>query len=77
MAAVCKTAFGGFDSHTRLLAGYVLERLFGLMKIKLIFNAQFVGRDEVVLDVPDDITDEEIKALFPKHLWMDLDKNCY
>jgi hypothetical protein len=47
------------------------------MKIKLIFDAQFVGRDEVFLDVPDDITDEEIKALFPKHLGMDFDENCY
>lgn len=77
VAAVCKTAFGGFDSHIRLLAGYVLERMFCLMKIKLIFDAQFVGRDEVVLDVPDDITDEEIKALFSKHLGMDFDENCY
>ena len=47
------------------------------MKIKLIFDAQFVGQDEVVLDVPDDITDEEIKALFLKHLGIDFDDNCY
>lgn len=76
-ARVCKTLVSGFDSHTRLLAGHVLERCFCLMKIKLIFDAQFVGRDEVFLDVPDDITDEEIRALFPKHLGMDFDENCY
>ncbi len=46
------------------------------IKIKLIFNAQFVGRDEAIVDVPDDITDEEIKELFPKYLWMDYDENC-
>ena len=47
------------------------------MKIKLIFNAQFVGRDEIIVDVPDDITDKEIKELFSKYLWMDYDENCY
>lgn len=47
------------------------------MKIKLIFNAQFVGHEEVTVDVPDDISDEEIKELFPKYLWMEYNENCY
>lgn len=47
------------------------------MKITLIFNAQFVGRDEVTVEVEDNLTEEEIKKLFPKYLWMDYDENCY
>ena len=47
------------------------------MKLKLIFNAQFVGRNEVTVDVHDDITDEEIKKLFSKYLGIEYDENCY
>ena len=47
------------------------------MKLKLIFNAQFVGYDEATLEVSENITDEEIKELFPKVLWMNYDENCY
>ena len=46
------------------------------MKIKLIFDAQFVGREEVTVEVPDNISDEEIKELFPKYLWVEYDENC-
>lgn len=47
------------------------------MKIKLIFDAQFVGREEVTVDVPDNISDEDIKELFPKHLGIEYDQNCF
>lgn len=46
------------------------------MKIKLIFDAQFVGRDEVTVEVPDNITDVEIKKLFPQYLQLNYDENC-
>ena len=46
------------------------------MKIKLIFDAQFVGREEVIVDVPDNISDEEIKELFPKYIGIEYDENC-
>ena len=47
------------------------------MKIKLIFDAQFVGREETVVDVPDNIPDEEIKKLFYSYLGVQFDENCH
>jgi hypothetical protein len=47
------------------------------MRLKLIIDAQFVGRNEVTVDVHDDITDEEIKKLFQKYLGIEYDENCY
>lgn len=46
------------------------------MKIKLIFDAQFVGREEVIVDVPENISDEEIKELFPRYIGIEYDENC-
>lgn len=44
------------------------------MKIKLIFDAQLVGHEEVIVDVPDNISDEEIQELFSKYIG--IDENC-
>ena len=63
------------EDINKVLEPFVVRKPF--MKIKLIFNAQFVGHEEVTIDVPDDISDEEIKELFPKYMWMDYDENCY
>lgn len=46
------------------------------MKIKLIFDAQFVGREEVTVEVPDTISDEDIKKLFPEYIGIEYDENC-
>ena len=46
------------------------------MKVKLIFNAQFCGYAEKIIEVLDDSTDEYIKSLFPKEMGMDYDDNC-
>ena len=47
------------------------------MKIKLVFDAQFCGSIEDVVEVSDKITEDEIKALFPKYLGLDFDENCF
>ena len=48
-----------------------------MKRLKLVFNAQFVGHDEAIVEVKDDITDDEIKALFPLVMRMEYDDNCY
>lgn len=46
------------------------------MKVKLIFNAQFCGHAEKVIEVPDDSTDEFIESLFPEEMGLNYDDNC-
>lgn len=46
------------------------------MKVKLVFDAQFCGRMESIVKVPDDATEEDIKELFPSELGLEYDKNC-
>ena len=48
-----------------------------VMKVKLVFDAQFCGRIEETVDIPDDASEEEIKALFPKVLGMEFDDSCF
>lgn len=47
------------------------------MKVQLIFNAQFCGYFEEIIEIPDDSTDEEIKEMFPLYM-MDIkfNNNC-
>ena len=47
------------------------------MKVRLVFDAQFCGRMESVIDVPDDATEEDIKKLFPSELGLEYDENCH
>lgn len=47
------------------------------MKIRLIFDAPFCGREETVVDVPDNIPDDEINKLFYSHLGVQFDENCH
>lgn len=46
------------------------------MKVRLIFDAQFCGCIEETVDVPDDASEEEIKALFPKTIGIEFDDSC-
>ena len=48
-----------------------------MKKITLIFDAQFVGREETTIEVKDNITEEEIKQLFPTYLGVEYDESCY
>lgn len=47
------------------------------MKVKMCFDAQFCGHAEVLVDVQDEISDHEIRALFPKELGIEFDENCF
>lgn len=47
------------------------------MKIKLIFDAQFCGYAEKIIDVPKDYNDEDIKRIFEKEMGLKFDCNCY
>lgn len=47
------------------------------MKVTLVFDAQFCGRMEATVELPEEVSDEEIKALFPERLGIDFDENCY
>ena len=46
------------------------------MRIKLVFDAQFCGRMESIVNIPDDTTEEHIKNLFPAELGIEYDENC-
>lgn len=46
------------------------------MKVKLIFDSQFVGYSEVTVDVPDDSTNEYIESLFEEEIGVKFDSNC-
>lgn len=47
------------------------------MKVKLIFNAQFCGYFEKIVDVPIDYNDEDIRRLFEKEMELEFDDNCF
>jgi hypothetical protein len=47
------------------------------MKIKLCFNAQFVGSFNEIVEVLDEATDEYIKSLFPEKMGLPFDDNCW
>lgn len=46
------------------------------MKVKLIFDAQFVGRLEEIVDVPDELVRDDVRSLFPAKLGVVYDDNC-
>lgn len=46
------------------------------MKIKLIFEAQFVGKLEKTVEVQSNISEEDIKSLFMIYLEVPYDDNC-
>ena len=46
------------------------------MKVTFVFDAQFCGRAEQVKYLPNETTDEQIKAMFKDVLGMDYDSNC-
>ena len=47
------------------------------MKVRLVWDTQFCGRLEEIVDVKESATEEEIKKLFPIYLGMEYDENCY
>lgn len=47
------------------------------MKVKLCFDAQFCGHDEVVVEFSDGASDSYIRSLFPRELGLEYDDNCY
>ena len=55
----------------------MLKKKVITIKIKLIFDAQFIGKVEHTVEVPDDISDNQIKSLFFKELGIQFDDNCY
>lgn len=44
--------------------------------VKLLFNAQFVGKIEETVEVADNANDDYIKSLFPKYIGCEFDDNC-
>ena len=46
------------------------------MKVTFVFDAQFCGRAEQVKYLPNETTDEQIKAMFKDVLGMDYDSSC-
>lgn len=47
------------------------------MKTRIVFDSQFVGRVEEIVEVYSNISDKEIELLFYKYLGMKYDENCY
>jgi hypothetical protein len=47
------------------------------MKIKLVFDAQFVGRVEYIIKTTNKLTDKQIKGLSFKEFGIQYDDNCY
>lgn len=46
------------------------------MKIKLIFDSQFVGRLGKTVEIQSNISEEDIKSLFLIYLEVPYDENC-
>lgn len=44
--------------------------------LKLVFDAQFCGHDEITIIVPDYVSDKTAEALFEPLLGMEYDENC-
>lgn len=47
------------------------------MVVKYGFAAQFIGSSEVTVELPDGLTDNEIKGLCERCLGVPWDDNCY
>jgi len=47
-----------------------------ILKVYLEFDAQFVGNNSIVIDMPDDATDEDIIKQFETILDIPFDENC-
>ena len=47
------------------------------MRIKLVFNAQFCGKVEKIVESDHDLTKQEIEDLFEPTLGVKFDVNCY
>lgn len=47
-----------------------------MIKVKIVWDAQFCGRLEETIDVPDETTVDDIAEMFPKYLGVEFDKNC-
>jgi hypothetical protein len=47
------------------------------MKIKLVFDAQFAGKIEKIVEVSNKLSNNQIKNLFIEELGIQFDDNCY
>ena len=41
-----------------------------------MFDSQFVGTYDIIVDIPDDSTDEYIESLFEEEIGVKFDDNC-
>lgn len=48
-----------------------------MLKVKLIFDAQFCGHEEVEVNMPDNATEEDIQSQFKPVLGITYDENCF
>ena len=46
------------------------------MKVKVIFDAQFCGHDEQIIELQSIVTEDDIKAMFPIVFGIPFDDNC-
>lgn len=46
------------------------------MQIKLIFDMKFCGKKEEIVNVPINITEREIKKLFPRYIGVEYNDAC-
>jgi hypothetical protein len=46
-------------------------------KVKLMFDAQFCGYAERIIEVPAEADEDYIKGLFPEEMGIPFDDNCF
>lgn len=46
-------------------------------KVKLMFDAQFCGYAERIIEVPAEADEDYIKSLFPEEMGIPFDDNCF
>jgi len=46
------------------------------MKIKFIFDTQFCGYAEQIIELQSNVSDEDIKSMFPIVMDLEYDENC-
>lgn len=47
-----------------------------IKKVRLMFDAQFCGHFEKIVDIPINADEQFIKSLFPVHMGLKFDDNC-
>lgn len=47
-----------------------------MSKVKLVWDAQFCGRLEEIVEVEEPVTDEKVRAIWCEIMGMEYDENC-